>query len=144
MLQSRQMSFKHITVRYQKHKVCAALCGLNYRSHGIEIFSDLWSSLIVFDNISENKITLTKVVSLELKIVAPKPEMCEMDGNFRLQNGLSKKAHKMILTWWLRRFSNFVVICEICIFFFFGLRKIPSFRKSRLFQSCGPHYLHLH
>ena len=39
--------------------------------------------------ISENKITLTKVVSLELKIFASKPKMCEMDGNFRLQNGLT-------------------------------------------------------
>ena len=108
-VQSRLMSFKHTTVRYQRTKF-VPLCRLNFRSHGIENFSDLSSRLVVFGNISENKITLTKVVSLEHNIFAPKPEMCEMDGNFLLQNGLtllimiwtgrskSKKAYKMILT----------------------------------------------
>ena len=44
---------------------------------------------VIYDHILENKITVTKVVSLELKFFAPKPEVCEMDGNFRLQNGLT-------------------------------------------------------
>ena len=63
---------------------------------------------MVFGNISENKITLTKVVSLEQRF-ATKPEVCEMDGIFQLQNGLtllssiitsrskSKKAHDINL-----------------------------------------------
>ena len=78
-VQSRQMSFEHITIRYQSTKF-APLCRLNYQSHGIEIVSDLCSSLIVFGNISENKITLTKVVSLELKF-----EVCEMGENSRFK-----------------------------------------------------------
>ena len=67
-VQSRQMSFKHATVRHQSTKF-APLRRPNYRSHGIRIFSDLWFSLIVFGNISENKITLTKVVSSELLLI---------------------------------------------------------------------------
>ena len=122
--QSGLMSFKHTTLRYQSTKF-ASPCRLYYRSHGIEIFSDLWSSLIVFGNILENKITLTKVVSLELKIFAPKPEVCEMDENVLLQNGLTllsriwtsrsktKKAHKIILTWCLRRFSKSAVFGNV-------------------------------
>ena len=65
-VKSRQMRCKHITVRHQSTN-SAPLCRLNYWSHGIDIFSDFWSSLIIFGNISENKITLTKGVALELK-----------------------------------------------------------------------------
>ena len=142
------MSFKHFTVRHQSPKF-ARLYRLNYRLHGIEIFSDLWSSLIVFRNIwriklLENKITFTKVVSLELKYLAPKPEVSEMDVNFRLQNGLtllsrlwtsrsnSKKAHKMILTWCSRRFSKSVVIFLKTLFL--GLRKKSVFQEISLFS----------
>ena len=54
---------KHTIVRYQSTKF-APLCRLDYRSHGIEMFSDLWSSLVVLGNISENKITLKSCVIL--------------------------------------------------------------------------------
>ena len=136
------MSFKHTTVQYQSTKF-VPLCRLYYWSHGIEIFSDLWSSLIVFGNISENKIAITKFVSLELKIFAPKPEVCEMDGTFgcKIENRLtlpsriwtsrskSKQAHK-ILAWCLRRFSKAVVICWKMHFF----RIAKQFRLSGNFD----------
>ena len=64
-LQSRQMSFKQTTVRHQSTK-SAPLCRLNYRSHGIENFNDLWSSLTVFSNISKNKLLLQMLHSVYL------------------------------------------------------------------------------
>ena len=100
----------------------APLCRLNYRFHGIESFIDLWSSLIVFSNISENKITLTKV-HWNLKVRAETGSV-RNGKHFQLQNRLtllsrlwtsrskSKKAQKMIpvLTCCLRRYSKSVVI----------------------------------
>ena len=70
--------------------------------------------------------------------------MYEMDGNFRLQNGLtllsriwtsrskSKKAHKMILTWCSRRFSKSVVIFRKT--HFLGLRQKSVFQEISTFS----------
>ena len=95
---------------YYQHTKFVPLCRTKYRSHSIELFSDLWSSLEVFDNISKNKISLTDAVFIiETSIFAPKAEVCETDGTFRFKNGLnklsriwpnrlkSKMAHKVIL-----------------------------------------------
>ena len=71
---AKKGTVKHTTVRYQSTKF-VPLCRLNYRSHGIEIFSYLWFSLIVFGDISENRIALTKVLSLELKF-SPRNRKC--------------------------------------------------------------------
>ena len=87
---------------YYQHTKYVPLCRINYRSHSIELFSDLWSSFEVFDNISKHKISLTDAVLLKLQV-------CEIDGTFRFKIGLnklsriwpnrfkSKIAHKMIL-----------------------------------------------
>ena len=103
---------------YYQHTKYAPLCRINYRSYNIECFTrDLWSSLEVFDNISKSKISLTDAVLLK-PVFAPKTEVCKIDGTFRLQNGLnklsriwpnrlkSKRAHKMIFTCYLWRFSK--------------------------------------
>ena len=150
----RGCALKHTTVRYQSTKF-ALLCRLNYWSHGIEIFSDLWSSLIVFGNISEKRIALTKVLSLELKF--SKPKVCEKDGNFRLQNGLtllsriwtsrlkSKKAHKMILIWCFKRFSKSEVLFWKTNFL--GLQKTLVFQEISTFSvflfSLVDHIIHI-
>ena len=136
------MSFKHNTVPHHSTKF-APLCRLYYRSHGIEIFSDLWSSLIVFVTFLKIKLFWPKLCHWNL-LFAPKPEVCEMDGLFRLQNGLtllssiitsrskSKKAHKMILTWCLRWFSKFSVIFRKTNFL--GLRNKSVFQEISTFS----------
>ena len=81
----------------------------NYRSNRIELFSDLWSSLEVFDNISKNKISLTDAVLLKLQFLHRNRKCAKSIELFRFKNGLnklsrlwpnrikSKMAHKMIL-----------------------------------------------
>ena len=54
---------------YYQHTKDAPLCRINYRSHNIELFSDLWTSLEVFDNISKNKISLTDAVLLKVQFL---------------------------------------------------------------------------
>ena len=55
---------KELLAYYQLIKF-APLCRINYRSHTIDFFSDLWSSLVVVDNISKNKISHTDAVLLK-------------------------------------------------------------------------------
>ena len=63
----------------------APLCRRKYRSYGIKVFGDLASLLDVFGNIS--KYRLIEVLNHQ---VIPKPQVCEMGENFRLQYGLTK------------------------------------------------------
>ena len=114
---------------YYQHRKFAPLCRINDRSHSIEFFSDLWSLLDVFDNISKTKNISYRCHFVETSIFAPKSEVCEIDGLFRFQNGLnklsriwsnslkSKMAHKMIFTCYLWQFSKSVVsFLKMCFF----------------------------
>ena len=129
---------------YYQHTKFAPLCRINYRSHSIELFSDLWASLEAFDNILKIKISLTYAVLFKLKILHPKPEVYEIDGTFRFQNGLnklsriwsngvkSKMPYKMTFTGYLWRFSKAVVFFSENVVFQKWIKTRTS-RKFRLF-----------
>ena len=100
---------------YYQHTKYAQLCRINYRSHSIDLLSDLWSSLEAFDNISKNKISLTDAVLLKLQFLHRNRKCAKLMDFSELSsiwpNRLkSKMAHKMIFTCYLWQFSKSVVI----------------------------------
>ena len=74
---------------YCQHTKLASLCRINYQSHSIDI-------LVIYDHHWKSSITFQKYFFsyrcrfIETSIFAPKPEVCEIDGTFRFQNGLNK------------------------------------------------------
>ena len=65
------------------------LCRQNDYFDNFRVFSSFESSTKAFDNIFGNDFCLPNTLLLNFLIFAFKPEVCEMDGNLRLQNGLN-------------------------------------------------------
>ena len=84
--QSRQMRLSTLPYGTKAQSLRRSV-DLNIGRTALKFFgSDLWSSLIVFGTIWRIQLLLQKVVNvIGTSIFAPKPEVCEMDGNFRLQ-----------------------------------------------------------
>ena len=114
------------------------LCRQNNQSDNSKVFSAYGSSKKAFDNIFGN------TVLLKFQNFALKPEVCQMGGHFRLQNGLNLLCRYGLVVN-VQKDACFGLSCTLCTIFkicslfseiatFKKFVKILSRQKMQLFQ----------